>query len=361
MSYHTYDELCSGLRLLCDEYPEYTQLLQLPNLTVESRPVYAVAIGDQRGADVRSAVFVGGVHAREWPPPDALLYLCADLLQARRANTGLRYGGAYIGKESIARIFADLQLILLPCANPDGRIYSQQVDPDWRKNRARNVAPNGTICFGVDLNRNFDIAWDFKRCFAPGKVSASDNPCHKYLYVGPAPESEPETRNIVWLLKNYPRIQWFIDVHSAIPAIFHSWGLDENQAKDETQNFGNPAHDGKRGIAGDQAYREYIPADDLSEVRRLSQLMGEAVTAVNGDSYEISPAFSLYATSGASDDYAFSLHRLDPQRSKVYAFTMECGHEFQPDWTAAQLVIQEVCAALASFAADVSGSQPPTS
>ncbi len=358
MSFLTYDEITSGLQLLCDKYPEYTQLLRLPNLTVESRPVYAVAVGERRGFDVSSAIFVGGIHAREWIPPDSLFYLCADLLEARRAGTGLRYGNAHFDKEAVAGILGNIQLILLPCANPDGRVYSQAVDPDWRKNRARTVTPNGTICYGVDLNRNFNVAWDFKKCFAPGNVSASDNPCHKYLYVGPAAESEPETRNIVWLLDHYVKAQWFIDVHGAIPAIFHSWGLDENQVEDETFSFLNAAHDGKRGIAGDNAYREFIDAKDLGEVRRLSQVMQGAVTAVNGDAYDVSAGFSLYATSGASDDYAFSRHRADPQRPKVYGFCIECGHEFQPeDFAEAQIVMQEVGAALVGFAADVSKPQ----
>jgi murein tripeptide amidase MpaA len=362
MAYLSYNEIQNGLQLLCDEYPEHAQLLRLPNLSVESRPVYAVALGERRGADVKSAIFVGGMHAREWVPPDSLFYLCADLLEARRANTGLRYGNAHFKKEQIARIFSDIQLILLPCANPDGRVYSQEVDYRWRKNRARNVTSNGTICFGVDLNRNFNIVWDFKKHFAPGAVSASDQPCHRDLYVGPAAESEPETKNVVWLLDQYTGAKWFIDVHSAIPAIFHSWGLDENQVDDETLSFLNPAHDGRRGIEGDNAYREFIDVRDLEEVKRLSQLMQGAVTEVNNDAYQVSAAFSLYATSGASDDYAYSRHRVDPRHPKVLGFTIECGHDQQPtDWAKAELVMQEVCAALAAFAVDVSGSQTGTS
>jgi len=247
MSYLTYDEIAGGLQLLCDEYPQWTQLLRLPNLSVEARPIYAVAIGEHRGTDVRSAIFVGGIHAREWVPPDSLFYLCADLLEARKGSTGLRYGQVHFNKEQVAGIFEKVQLVLLPCANPDGRVYSQVVDPDWRKNRARTVASNGAMCFGVGLNRNFDIAWNFKKYFAPGNVSASDNPRHKYLYVGPAPESEPETRNVAWLLTHFRGAQWFIDVHSAIPAIFHSWGLDENQSDDESRSFLNSADDGNVG------------------------------------------------------------------------------------------------------------------
>jgi murein tripeptide amidase MpaA len=359
MSYLTYDEIATGLQLLCDEYPEHAQLLRLPNLSVESRPIYAVALGERRAPDTDSAIFVGGVHAREWMPPDSLFYLCADLLEARRAGTGLRYGAARFSKEAIAQIFSNLQLILLPCANPDGRVYSQEVDADWRKNRAPTPTAGGGICYGVDLNRNFDIAWDFKRFFAPDNVSASANPCHKYLYVGPAPESEPETRNIVWLLNHYRGTKWFVDIHSAIPAIFHSWGLDENQSNDTAFNFSNPTHDGKRGVAGDESYREFIDAGDLGEVQRLSRLMQGAVSRVNGDTYEVSAGFSLYATSGASDDYAYSRHRVDAAKPKVLGFCIECGHEFQPEFTTAQSVFQEVGAALVAFAADVSGPRHP--
>ena len=57
---------------------------------------------------------------------------------------------------------------------------------------------------------------------------------------------------------------------------------------------------------------------------------------------------------GASDDYAYSRHRTDPGLPKVLGFTIECGHDFQPEWSEAEAVIQEVSAALARFAAEVS-------
>lgn len=354
MSYMAYDEIVTAIQQLCEEYPTFTQLVRLPNLTAESRVSYAVVIGAALEPEKRTAVIVGGVHAREWIPPDALLYFCADLLEAIDRNTGLRYGSVYFQKDLIAQIFTDLQLVIFPCANPDGRVYSQSIDPDWRKNRSPHTNANGSICYGVDLNRNFDVAWDFKRHFAPSSVSASNDPCNKYLYVGPEEASESETKNIVWLLDHFVNTGWYIDIHSYVPAIFHSWGLDENQVEDSELNFLNPAHDGKRGIAGDDIYKEYIDENDLNEVKRLSGLMGETIRLVHGDVYEISPAFSLYATSGASDDYAYSRHRTDSSKSKILSFTMECAHEFQPDWPIAENVIREVSASLISFAVEIS-------
>lgn len=148
MSYLSYDELSTGIQLLADEYKQYCQLIQLPNTSVETRSIYALALGDNRGPEFTTAIYVGGIHAREWIPPDALLFLCADLLEARSQGTGLRYGGAYISREEIQQTFSNLQLVILPSVNPDGRVYSQTVDPDWRKNRAPHPRRDGGICYG---------------------------------------------------------------------------------------------------------------------------------------------------------------------------------------------------------------------
>jgi murein tripeptide amidase MpaA len=355
MAYLNVEELATGIGLLAQSFPSHCDLVGLPNPSVEDHAILALCLGDERGTARPTAIFVGGVHAREWIPPDALFYLAADLLEARAQGKGLRYGGAAFPAGDIARMFRDLQIVILPCANPDGRLYSQTVEPMWRKNRSTSPLPGGGTCRGVDLNRNFDVAWDFRRTFAPNAVSASDDPCHPYLYVGPAPASEPETRNIVWLLDTYAGARWYVDVHSAIPAVFHGWGLDENQFESAGMNLSNPEHDGMRGIPGD-AYGEFISPKDLHEVQRLTQLMADEMEKVRGDRYEVGPAFSLYATSGASDDYAFSRHYVDPAKPKVLGFTMECGHDFQPEWSEAEAVIREVGAALTALASDVSRS-----
>ena len=49
----------------------------------------------------------------------------------------------------------NLNIHILPCANPDGYEFSINSERLWRKNRSNN---KGSKCIGVDLNRN----WDFK-------------------------------------------------------------------------------------------------------------------------------------------------------------------------------------------------------
>ncbi|WP_171180675.1 M14 family metallopeptidase [Ruegeria sp. HKCCD8929] len=351
MTYLNVDELATGVEALAQTYPDFCDLIRLPERSVENREIVGLSIGNTRGDERPTAIFIGGVHAREWIPPDAVLYCAADLLEARKTGTGLRYGGASFTTDDIETIFRNLQLVFLPCANPDGRAYSQTTEPLWRKNRSVNPLAGGGVCRGVDLNRNFDVAWDFRTKFAPNSVSASDNPCDPQIYVGPSPASEPETRNIVWLLDHFAQTQWYLDIHSAIPAVFHGWGLDENQSAEPGLNFLNADHDGARGLPGD-TYGEFIEADDAVELERLSTLMAREIEKVRGDRYAVGQAYSLYATSGASDDYALSRHHTDPTKSKVLGFTMECGHEFQPNYDEGSEVMREVAAALVGFAKD---------
>jgi murein tripeptide amidase MpaA len=349
MAYMNVAEIEAALDAFASEYPAVTELIALPNKTAEGRDCHALRIGPADSSARDSVIIIGGLHAREWIPPDALVNLAADLLEAHAGNTGLRYGGQRFSAAEIRNIVEKLQVIIFPSANPDGRNHSQTVQPLWRKNRRRVSASPEPDCVGVDLNRNFDALWDFRRHFAPDSgVSASDDPCHPQVYVGPEAASEAETRNVVWLLDRYARARWFIDVHSYVPAIYHTWGFDENQTSDPSMNFLNAAFDGKRGRA-DGSYREFIAQQDLDVLKSIGTTMSEAIAAASGTTYEFGQSFSLYPTSGASDDYAFSRHFADGAKSKVFGFTVECGTSFQPSWQEAEKVIIQLCAGLVAF------------
>jgi murein tripeptide amidase MpaA len=221
MAYLNVVEIESALQNLAAAYPTTTELIAPPNLTHEGRRSHVLRIGAKLVLAVDSVLILGGIHAREWVPPDALVSLAADLLEAYAIGTGLVYGGKRFSAEDVRQVLEGLNLFIYPCVNPDGRHHSQTNDPLWRKNR-RSHAKGGN-CMGVDLNRNFDFLWDHLTKFASdSEVSASEDPCDKFVYRGPSPASEPETQNIVWLLNTYPRIWWHVDVHSAVPVILHS-------------------------------------------------------------------------------------------------------------------------------------------
>lgn len=342
-------ELESAVASLHAAYPTVTELISAPHPTHQGRSCHLLRLGTRPADAADGILLLGGVHAREWMPPDALVSYAADLLEAYTAGTGLGYGDAYYPATDVRRLLETLNLYVFPCVNPDGRAHSQSIDPNWRKNRRPAPGGGGPGCTGVDLNRNFDFLWDHSAHFAPDSgVSASANPCDYQVYRGPAAHSEPETRNVVWVLDSYPRIRWHIDVHSAVPVVLHSWGSDTNQTGRPGDNFRNPTLDGVRGRPGDDV-GEFITERDQTTGLTLADRMSAGVRAVRDVAYGVEQAMTLYPTSGASDDYAFSRHFVDPDRTKVYAWTVECGSSFQPPYAEAENVIREVSSGLLRF------------
>ncbi|WP_151774098.1 M14 family metallopeptidase [Streptomyces abyssomicinicus] len=344
-------EIDSAVGRLHDAYPEVTELLTASRPTHEGRPLRLLRVGTPHDGASPGILLLGGVHAREWVPPDALVSLAADLLEAWHRGTGLGYGSAVFTAAQVRSVVEGVDLFVFPCVNPDGRAHSQTASAMWRKNR-RPAPPGATdpSCAGVDLNRNFDFLWDHTAKFAPdADVHTSDRPCDPQVYRGPAAASEPETRSVVEVLDGRPGIRWLVDVHSAVPVILHHWGSDRNQTTDPDQNFRNPGLDAVRGRP-DDGTGEYIAPDDLRTAVDLAGRMSGAVRAVRGGEYGVEPSYGLYPTSGTSDDYAYSRHLSRPGASKVFGWTIECGTTFQPAVEEAGQVVREVCAALLALA-----------
>lgn len=346
-------EIESAITSLHAAHPETTEVLVPPHTTHEGRTTRLLRIGARDADEADGILVLGGMHAREWVPPDALISLAADLLEAHSLGTGLGYGSTSFTAAQVAQVVENTGLFLFPCVNPDGRAFSQTTSAMWRKNR-RPAPPghSGASCVGVDLNRNFDFLWDHTAKFAPdADVRTSDDPCHPQVYRGPTAASEPETRNVVWALDTFPRIRWMVDVHSAVPVFLHNWGSDQNQSLTPSDNFRNPALDGVRGRP-DDGVGEFIPEQDLKIAVELGEHMNGAARGVRGVDYGIEAAYGLYATSGTSDDYAYSRHFTTPGATKVIGWTIECGTSFQPAFSEAEHVIREVSAALLALAVD---------
>jgi murein tripeptide amidase MpaA len=345
MSYLNVDEVESALVGLAAEYPEVCELITLPNASVEGRVCHAVRIGSGTPTGRDGVLLTGGVHAREWGSSEICVYLAADLCEAYVNHTGLAYGGKTFSGPEVQGLVDGLNWFVFPDVNPDGRHFSQTTDASWRMNRAPGA------CTGVDLNRNQDFLWDFPNKFSSSAtVRTSLDPCDgTQTYRGGSVASEPEAQNIVWMLDAFPRVRWYVDLHSSGELILHAWGSDEPQSVDSTQSFLNSAFDDVRGVGGDSAYREWVPPDDFTEMTGLATAMHSSLQAVRGKNYFVGPAFGLYATSGANDDYAYSRHFVDASKGKVVAFTVEWGEEFQPPWSEMELIVSDMSAALLGF------------
>ena len=70
----------------------------------------------------------------------------------------------YGSDPTVTRMLDDYDWYIIPISNPDGYIYSHNIDRLWRK--TRSPPPNGGLaCAGVDPNRNFGYKWNSKFFF----------------------------------------------------------------------------------------------------------------------------------------------------------------------------------------------------
>ena len=350
--YLSTDEVEAALVLGERNHPGCFERIALPHRTWEGRRCHAFRIGAGKGAGRRPAVcLIAGVHGREWGGPDILVYFAVRLLRAYRDGKPVRVGRRRFTAAQVRSIVEGMDIVVLPQVNPDGRRHSMERRPMWRKNRRPAPAGRGSRSVGVDVNRNFPFLWRFDRHFAPGTVGSSFSPSDYETYVGPRAASEPETRNVIWLLDRFPGIRYFVDLHSYGETILHSWGTDENQSRRPRMNFRNRTYDGTRGRIHDEGYREYIAPADAARAVRMGRRMASAIRAVRGRAYRVQQSVGLYPTAGASDDYCYSRHLVDRRKGKILAFTIEWGRSrastpFHPPYPEMRKVMREVSAGL---------------
>ncbi len=375
-------ELNSGMQALANAYPSYCELFDLPHRTHEQRTVRALRIGSKSASDILGRpkigiLFTGSTHAREWGGADILIYLASDLLKAYAAEKGLHYSvsgkgpGITFTAAQIQKLRDHVILVLVPCVNPDGRAHSMSSAQAhlWRKNRNPGSGQRPDR-IGVDINRNFDFLWDHRKAFAPGVSTtgmSSDDP-ESDTFWGTAPNSEPETKNIVYLLENEPQLRYFIDIHSCTGDILHPWGDAPNQSTNPAQNFLNSFYDGKRGVDDLSVYGEYIRDGEEATALRLAASIPAAIKRVSGETYEVTQSFYLapgvaggapgqtFPTGGVADDYATSRSRSVSGAQPILGFTLEFhryphtdSYGFHPPFPKMASIIAEVDAGLIAF------------
>ncbi|KAF2125349.1 Zn-dependent exopeptidase [Dothidotthia symphoricarpi CBS 119687] len=314
-------EISSAIQALVTTYGVNT--VTLPYKTFNGASQTAAFVGAGTDKSKYRLYLSAGMHARERGGPDNLIYWVSDLLAANKAGTGLTYGAKSYTNAQVKSVLA-AGIVFFPLVNPDGVTYDQSSSSLWRKNRNTRSGSSGSS-IGVDINRNFDFLWNFRKYFDSSEAPASTSPSSETFY-GTAAASESETKNHVSVYDSFPKIRWFMDIHSAAGDMLYSWGDDDDQGTNTAMNFLNTAYDGKRGPVGDSVYKEYIPAADQTNVRNVAAKTVAAMKAVGGRSYVSMQAVGLYPTSGASDDYAFSRFWAKSGVNKVYGFTMEFGY-----------------------------------
>jgi hypothetical protein len=392
-------------------FPKQTNSVSMPPRTYSF-----MKIGNGSGAGRPAMLAVAGHHAREWAPPDATLTFALKLLTAYKANTpftipALRdaagtHGPVVVSAATVKTIVDSMDLYLVPLANPDGRAFTEAATANmkWRKNRAPLPIPLDPANVGVDLNRNYDIAWDFDVFFTPAAAadpdflhSTSNDPSTE-TYHGSALRgtvaptfAENETLNIAWLFTTYPAITWFADLHSYSQLVMHPWGIEKLGTDNPPpvtpgmpavptspadQNFQNAAKNGLRDGALGNTYHEFfpngVPLTLLQDHRTMCKSITDNISAATGAAYNAlgavaggvrqyqdASAADIYGcpVTGLSSDYAFKLQFMTAGAPAMYSFAIEFGdsvENFQPTVARYPKVESEVHAALLRLAQYIS-------
>ena len=261
-AYHSFNETVAELNQIASDHPGITKLISIGK-SYEGRDIWAMKVSDnpEIGEDEPEVYYNGNHHAREWLTIELCLYILNYLTDNYGVNT------------TITDIVDNRQIWVIPCVNPDGRVFdSPEDDPTdhtyqpygWRKNRV----DNGDGTYGVDLNRNYDYMW--------GGAGASDA-SYSGTYRGPEPFSENETRAIRDFVQQHDFV-FSISYHTSGQLILYPWGYTYNESED----------------------------DDL--LHAVAVEMANLITNKAGSAYPgYTPAqgSDLYMTSGTDDDWLY--------------------------------------------------------
>ena len=276
---------------------------KLPERTYEDRPVEGIEISKNvRRKDGKPVFLMMGVHhAREWPSGEHAIEWAYELIN-----------GFKDGDKRIRKIVKRSRTIVVPIVNPDGFETSREAGElegggggrggddtqetvnivshpfEYRRKNCRLVDDSeagncaqpsvGLAEPGVDPNRNYGGFW--------GGPGASTDPTAQD-YRGPGPFSEPETRNIKWLVSRN-QVTTLITNHTFSGLVLRPPGI---------QSQGPPPDE------------------------KIYKQLGAKMAAENG--YANQPSYKLYDTTGGTEDWSY-------YATGGLGFTFEIGKNFHP-------------------------------
>lgn len=208
--YRSLAEHDARLDAIAAAHPGLTEIVTVSQ-SVQGRAIRGIRITGPDNPGIRPVIVInGGQHAREWISPATCMYFIEDML------------AKYPSDPDVRRYVNNIEFYVVPILNPDGYHYTRPTSEGgggqrlWRKNR--QAPPQGSTCFGVDLNRNWAYEWGRNN-------GSSGNPCND-TYRGTDPLSEPEAAGFAAFFEPMAsRIVAHIDVHSYAQKILTPWGF----------------------------------------------------------------------------------------------------------------------------------------
>lgn len=212
--------------------------------TLDGRTLWALRIGGQ-SPDALPMLINGAQHAREW-----ISAMSATCIADRLVRD-------YDSDPRIRSFVDSTEAWIVPVVNPDGYQYSWGQDRYWRKNRRGG--------YGVDLNRNFSVAWG-------GAGSSALK--RSQVYRGDRPFSENESAALRALAKR-EGIRAHVDLHAYGQLLLFPWNHGEQ------------------------------PTDDHARFAGIGDEMASAIYAQHKNGYRLLRGVELYPAAGTMNDWMY--------------------------------------------------------
>ncbi|GAA1891499.1 M14 family zinc carboxypeptidase [Asanoa iriomotensis] len=272
------------------------------------KTIPVLRIGKHRDGRNPGVLIQAQDHAREWVPATASLEAAERLVRNYRTD------------QETKKIVNDTDVFFILSNNPDGANYSFYNFASQRKNMTNHCPdvdadPGRRNSWGVDLNRNYRVGSGFDG-YDGGSFS-----CTSGTYQGPEELSEPESKNIIWLVEKYTNIKFMMSVHSNGGQLFWQPGAYIADGRITTP----------RPPLGDEAFYWQSAGRILSQVKAFRETV---VTPENvGGSSDV-----LYSSAGNVREDLYHTYG-------IFAFGWEVGGSvynpatgnwqggsFQPEW-----------------------------
>ena len=287
----------------------------------------------------RHGIFIyGSPHSREWIPKHSLVEVIFRVLK--------NYGS----DSYLTQLLDEVDIFYIPDCNPDGSMYSFHDSANFRKNRhvaggAADVYPYSTDSnCKVDINRNYSVG------FGSG---SSSNVCSNEAYHGIGEFSEPESMNISWVIKHYPKIWVSIVCHSAGNTIFWPVAPDGEISQLDSANNKSQSQD---EISGGTTLQRSGWFNYMAQ-RARAALYDHRSTVLDQTKLTPGPASGYPFGSGISTYEMYFNHTDNPLTArartvkstqwhehphKVYQYTFEMSEVGQrPAWSEADELVME--------------------
>lgn len=198
----TFDSLLGTVTALKNHYPDLIRVYTA-GYSESGKEILMYTLGNGN----KKALITGAIHAREHITTKYLLKVTEDYCNAYYSATG------YYGNYDIYNLLNEYTLYIIPCANPDGLEIILSNDIPEKTVRVSKLSEYKANKKGVDLNRNFPIAWNY---INNGVTSPAD-----YYFKGYKSGSAKETQTLINLCFEND-FAFMISVHIKGNCIF--WG-----------------------------------------------------------------------------------------------------------------------------------------